>query len=172
MWWPFKRRRRSNAQYATYQGNSGVLTITLSEPITIDGFEVTQKNYLSSITQHQDMTDSLKYLLTQLFERGAIIRCKITFGRRMELTLAKYTASGHEFQYGKRLEHFQTVFASIAGQDLNAAWQASASGRGQQGGAGIDQDAFVAMVGSAVRGVANGLQIAAAIKILGGGNNS
>lgn len=171
MWWPFRRPRRSNTQYAVYEGSGGILTILLPQRIAVDGFEATQEHYRSAIMQRQDMPDSLKYLLTQLFVRGAIIKCKITFGSKMELTLAKYTASGHEFQSGKRLEHFQTVFASIAGQNLNAAWQTPASGRGQQGGAGIDQDAFVAMVGGAVRGVANGLQLAAAIKILSGGNN-
>jgi hypothetical protein len=141
--------------------------LNLPTSIGMSIFRADASDYPAQL-QRREMPDGLKALIRQLFERGAITQCAVSYGSRMELRLAQRDRAGHTLLIGAKLEHFGHIFAEITGQQVAATWQASSSG---SPGRSSDRD-YSPMVGTLVRvvdAVADGIQLAAAIKILSDG---
>jgi hypothetical protein len=70
---------------------------------------------------------------------------------------------------GGRLKHFQEIFGEITGQQIVATWDTGGSAPGRRkSGARTNGGAVLAVLANLVDAVADGLQLAAALKILSG----
>ena len=156
---------RTGPAVATYGDYS--LTMTLPQSIGVQRLLVTRQTCATVLGTRRDIPEGLKRLITELFQRGAITQCSISYGSRMDLALARQDARGHLLLVGGALDHFSTIFAEITGQQIAATWQASGgSGRSSGRGSTIDGNALLRAFATVVDAVAEGLQVAAAIKIL------
>jgi hypothetical protein len=152
------------SQAAVYDGATGI-RIDLQSSIGPTRFLADAANYRSQLAA-RDMPGGLKSLIAQLFTRGAITKCSIMYGRRVDFKIAAHDQAGRMLLVGGRLEHFQKAFGEITGQQVAATWQSSGSRHGRRRSGGVDGNAVLAALGRVVETVADGVQLAAAIRIL------
>ncbi len=154
---------QSAGPQATYDGVTLMLNLPTSIGMSI--FRADVSDYPAQL-QRREMPGGLKALIRQLFERGAITQCAVSYGSRMELRLAQRDRAGHTLLVGAKLEHFEGIFAEITGQQVAATWQASGNSGGSRRSSGRDYDPMLGALVRVVDAVADGIQLAAAIKIL------
>lgn len=165
----FPTEGKTMAQHARYDGYH--LTMTLQHGIGMERFDANKDNFLERLVQHRNMPRSLKMLLAELFNRGAIVNCSITFGTRMDLQLPNKSPKGHHLFSSKALELFQKRFAEITGVQVMATWSDNTP-LPRRSGSKQDYSSAVAAFADIIDAVASGLVIGAAIKTLfGGGSN-
>jgi len=143
------------------------LTMRLPQQIDMQRLLVTRQTCATVLATRSDIPPGLKRLITELFERGAIVQCSISYGDRMDLQLARQNARGNLLLIGGALDHFSAIFAEITGQQVAATWQPS-GGRagGNRTSPSIDSGAFLGVLARVIDAVSDGVQLAAAIKIL------
>ncbi len=157
---------RTPAQPATYDGRTGI-RIELKESIGATRFLATDQNYRTQLARRMDMPQGLRHLIEQLFLRGAITGCSISYGRRIDFTIATHNQRGHMLLVSGRLEHFQKAFADITGEQMAATWDTVSSAPDRRkSGRRADSGTVMAVLANLVDAVADGLQLAAAIKLL------
>jgi hypothetical protein len=145
-----------NVKYGEYS-----IDITLPTSIGLQAFRADQTNYVQKLQGRTGLPTELRRLLGQLFERRAIVSCSITFGHRVILRIPPVGL----MQY-QALNAFGRHFREITGQKITATWEASGSRGRDPRRSSFDSNALLRAVGIVVDVAAEGLQIAAAIKIL------
>lgn len=160
------RRKKPSAVTVTY----GDRTITMQLPpgshIGTNRFVALPTDYSKQLRERSDIPVGLRQLLDQLFERGAITYCNITFGTRMDLRLAKVDDRGRMLLSGPALRFFSQHFAEITGVRLAASWQPASGQKVRGRGSSSNLDGALRMFAGLVDAVLDGVQLAAAIKIL------
>ena len=152
-------------QTAVYDGVTGI-RIGLQRSIGPERFLANTTDYRGQLAKREDMPAGLKHLIAQLFEGGAITECSIMYGKRVDFKIATHDQAGHLLLAGRRLEHFLAAFGKITGQPVVAAWHASGEQSRQGSAGGVDGETFLGFLARLVDSVANGIEFAAAIKIL------
>ncbi len=142
------------------------INIVLPESIGLDAFRATKHDYVRQLRARTSLPQGLRRLLDQLFERGAIESCGITFGRRVVLRIPR-EYRGQALMQSQALRHFEKHFAAITGERISATWEAASNGSIGRSSHSVDSSsAFLHALAVVVDVTAEGLQIAAAIKIL------
>lgn len=152
----------TTVQPATYGGHK--LQISLEHSIGMSFFEADSRNYMKQLADRSGMPASLKALLAELFRQGAITKCTITFGTRMDLEVSRIGGKGQLLLSNGALAQFQQKFARISGRPVVASWTATSARTGHRAGSGDVASALAWIVDS----VADGLVVAAAIDQLFG----
>jgi len=142
------------------------LTMRLPQRIDMQRLLVTRQTCATVLATRNDIPAGLKTLITELFKRGAIVQCSISYGDRMDLQLARQNARGNLLLIGGALDNFSTIFAEITGQQIAATWQPSGGRIGNRTSPSIDSSAFLGVLARVIDAVSDGVQLAAAIKIL------
>lgn len=128
----------------------------------------TTENYPAQLRARDDIPEPLKQLIVALFRRGAITKCSITYGRRMDLALARTNARGHLLLSEGALKHFQMIFAEIAGRPMVATWESSGSASSRRGSSDVDLSGLALGFARLFDAVCDGLVVAAAVDQLFG----
>lgn len=156
---------KSPSRAAEYDGIKGI-RINLETSVGMTRFVADTTDYLNQLAARK-LPAGLGTLIYRLFLKGAITKCSISYGTRVDFTIATHDEDGRMLLVGGRLERFQRAFAEITGQQIAATWETGGSQkRGQansRGGGG-----FLLALARVVDAVADGLQLAAAIEILSG----
>lgn len=150
-------RPNVSVKYGAY-----TIDITLPTSIGLQGFRADHSNYVQRLRERANLPDELRRLLGQLFERGAITNCSITFGHRVILQIPRVG-----LMQSQALEAFGRHFRDITGQEITATWETSGGGGGgSRRDSNFDGNALLRAVSVVVDVAAEGLKLAAAIKIL------
>ena len=157
-------QEQNNNLSVTY--DNYVVAMRLPQPIGAQRFTATGTNYRWRLTDRQDMPEGLRTLIKELFQRGAIVQCSITYGARMDLDLARVNSRGRTVLVNGALVQFSQVFAEITGQQIAATWQAPSPAGSRSNSPLLNRSALLRALGAVVNVVSEGLQAAAAIKIL------